>query len=889
MAAVMKLALAVLLFLAVVVVSEPIVTIDPAALVFVLDPEDSGFGASAKPLAMALRDVKLDFYKVLGTPPPVILSTETGATALPPGFKGTAFFFGKAARRSFSKLPEHLEAHAIAIDTTSSPGVNIVGAVGREGRGEVFAAYSVCERILGVEPLWWWTDTEPNFQGKLSLNQSQVSFESGAPRFEWRGFFANDEDLLGNFKADPLGEAVFSADTWNRVCEALLRLKGNLVIGGTVAYPDESVYRVAHRRGVAVTMQHFTLLGVNTWRWPVGIPYSFDQNSEIQEFVWNACVAEYKNREAVWTIGYRGLNDYAFWIDEPKFNTTESRCALINAAMAKQAEIVRKTPGREADQCVTYLWSEMLELFLSGDLILPANTTRVFADQGGSGTFDPRVYPLLSEGDGAYYHVQMESPYKMSQLTEMVPPRTFFNEVAKFVAKKATSYFMLNLSDLRPATFLVDTVMRFLWTPDAMMKLGPDDAQAAAIEQWSQRFYSGSSSGDGGRSAVVATDDSFASRAAAIMKDYFAIDYILAANTSRYGDEHLSGLVRKLLTGDEPAATAAAWVAHPLGVQLRPLHTTAVALYDDMVAAKADGAPFFQSSFLLYVATHRYGCEAINATAHAMLQLGTVVGRRDYHTLPAQRAEEAQRYLGGALDALEALRALQREAEQLKWRGWYAGDQLVDFANVACLLLDAKQQLAAVVAASGSVSVSADSSTYAAPPVYPTAPAQCNLMNGFPWHRGTGPWSSWFTYSNTSTNFPYLNPPPVEWSMDYIVRVTCQEGEQQSSCVNTPVGGKFNSSAVIVMAAPGVAANARDGATIRYTLDGSEPTVASSVFTGPITIHTTTKVAARVFDGSISDSKTSSAQALSHHADNSYIYLVTRPTFTSITSSPRWE
>jgi hypothetical protein len=194
--------------LSVSAVGEPTITIDPTALVFVLHPDDAGFGASAKPLAQALRDVKLDFYKVLGIPPPVILSTEIGSNALPIGFQGTAFFFGRAAT-SFAKLPSHPEAHAISLDT-STPGVNLVGAVGKEGRGEVFAAYSVCEQLLGVEPLWWWTDTEPKYLGKISLTHSQIAFESGAPTFEWRGFFPNDEDLLGAFKADPLGESVFS-------------------------------------------------------------------------------------------------------------------------------------------------------------------------------------------------------------------------------------------------------------------------------------------------------------------------------------------------------------------------------------------------------------------------------------------------------------------------------------------------------------------------------------------------------------------------------------------------------------------------------------------------------------------------------------------------------
>jgi hypothetical protein len=263
---------------------------------------------------------------------------------------------------------------------------------------------------------------------------------------------------------------------------------------------------------------------------------------------------------------------------------------------------------------------------------------------------------------------------------------------------------MLNLSDLKPATFLIDTAMRFLWNPDAMIKLGPDAAQAAAIDNWSQRFYGGGSSS----SDRAGVEGSFGPRGAAITKAYFAVDYILAADTTaaspqRYGDEHLSGLVRKLLTGEESAADAAAWVAHPLGAQLRPLHASAMKLHDDMVVAHADGASFFQSSFLLYVATHRYGCEAINSTAHAMLLLAKDGGdvtddvtgdeadsdrssdsshafigqQHDFLALPTAKADAAHRHLSDALGALDSLRALQREAEQLKWRGFYAGGMLV--------------------------------------------------------------------------------------------------------------------------------------------------------------------------------------------------------------------
>jgi hypothetical protein len=63
--------------------------------------------------------------------------------------------------------------------------------------------------------------------------------------------------------------------------QALLRTYGNTMIMGTVSYPDSPCFALAARRGVITTTQHFTLLGVNTWRWPSGVPYSFDSSPEV--------------------------------------------------------------------------------------------------------------------------------------------------------------------------------------------------------------------------------------------------------------------------------------------------------------------------------------------------------------------------------------------------------------------------------------------------------------------------------------------------------------------------------------------------------------------------------------------------------------------------------
>lgn len=757
--------------------------------IWVVHPIDSGYGARSS-IALALHDIKLDWYKVMGAPPAVVVTEKVGFEAIPPAFQGTALFFGRSAALAF--LPpasRHPEAHCISLKQANSDNITLIGMVGHldQARGQVFAAYSFSERILHVQPLWFWIDREPNYLGNISLRTSQVVYDYGEPKFHWRGIFTNDEDLLGGFRPDPLGQSVFSAETWNRVCEALLRLKGNLLIPGTVAFPDESSYEVARRRGVAVTQQHFTLLGSNTWRWPVGIPYSFDQNPKVQEFVWKGCVDAYEGREAVWTIGYRGLNDYPFWKDEPSFNTTAKRCELISAAMAKQADIVRRTPGRAHDPCVTYLWSEMLDLFLSGDLKIPENTTTVFADEGGSGTFDPRIYDNLGPGNGAYYHVQMESPGKMAQLTEMVPPAVFFQEMEKFVRKQATSYFMLNLSDLKPCAFLVDTILRYLWNPDEAIEAGPAMAEANAISSWCQRVFGGT----------------YAIKASAVVTAYFNVDYIKGESTGRrYGDEHLSGLVRKLLSGAESPQDVLQFVARPL-VQLRELFAQSTALFQEMLEQDVEAAQRFESSFLLYVAVHYHGCVAAEKTAMGL-------------------STEDALHFEDALSAIAAVQLALRKSEQLKWRGLYASDHLVDFSNVACLL----RQHMRLTGKGGD-------------PI-----PQCNMPDGQPWHSGTGAWSEQFVYANISTNYPYLNPPRSDTNnMNWMVRVSCAEGA--TNCKNTPIGGRFNGTVYVQMYI--VANDQKENDSIRYTLDGTTPTSESALYKGPLKISSTVQISAKAF------------------------------------------
>ena len=51
--------------------------------------------------------------------------------------------------------------------------------------------------------------------------------------------------------------------------------------------------------------------------------------------------------EILWSVGFRGQNDYPFWQDDPNAPATDAgRAKIIRAAIDKQIEIVHSTRHR---------------------------------------------------------------------------------------------------------------------------------------------------------------------------------------------------------------------------------------------------------------------------------------------------------------------------------------------------------------------------------------------------------------------------------------------------------------------------------------------------------------------------------------------------------------
>lgn len=329
----------------------------------------------------------------------------------PPPYNGPAIYVGTLAAcpwlstdfdLSACKLERGAEAHCV-LSVTNGSSTAIV-ATGNGTRGAIYALYTLAEKVLGVDPWWRMTDHAPAYRGTVSV-PPDFREVIAPPAFSFRGVFTNDEDLLGYFRHDPLGESVFDLHTWNMIYETLLRAKCNMIIPGTSPNPDEKHIALANRRGLVTSQSHFEVMDFGAKEWldgdvaPRGL-YNWTTNPDIMAHAWRAAIEANKDKDMIWTVGLRGLWDYAMCPND----MSEAACGeLVSGAVANQTAWIRAADGKDA-KIITYLWAELLALFKSGHLVVPDGVKIVFTDAGKGhiGGLDD-----IHLADGLYYHTAM--------------------------------------------------------------------------------------------------------------------------------------------------------------------------------------------------------------------------------------------------------------------------------------------------------------------------------------------------------------------------------------------------------------------------------------------------------------------------------------------------
>ena len=353
--------------------------------------------------------------------------------------------------------------------------------------GAVYALLSVSARCLDIQPMDWWMNRHPRRRATVEVPCGTWASEPCAVR--WRGWFVNDEVLLSGWHM----EESEREETWKRILETLLRCGGNMVIPGTDRQFDaELLFQLALDMGLWITHHHSELVGSKMF----GHVYPDLQASYVlypKEFeaLWREGARRWAGQKVVWTVGFRGQGDIAFWQNDPAFDTDEKRGAFVARVIQRQMEIVREyTPN--ALFC-TNLYGEMMHLYRKGCLKIPAEVVKAWGDNGfgrmvsrRQSLDNPRTDAMPAPDEpglnGIYYHVSFYDLQAANHITMLqVSPALILRELRTILAHGAKTYWNINVGCIRPHAYFIELISR-VW------RYGDADAQAVAAD-FAARYY----------------------------------------------------------------------------------------------------------------------------------------------------------------------------------------------------------------------------------------------------------------------------------------------------------------------------------------------------------------------------------------------------------------
>jgi hypothetical protein len=345
--------------------------------------------------------------------------------------------------------------------------ISHMSIIGQDELGLMYGILEFSRTILGIQPLWYWADQSITQRNEIVIPCHD--YDAPASKVRYRGWFVNDEVcLIGWKEAYPP-----SREVWEPVFEALLRCGGNMVIPGTDLPRTGIHYELAAEMGLWVTHHHAEPLGAEMFlRAFPGRTASYQEAPELFESLWQEAIDEQKDKKVLWVLSFRGQGDAPFWMNDPAFDTSEKRGAMISKVIRKQYDMIGRAVSSPVF-CVA-LYGEIAELYKGGYINLPEDVIKVWADNGYGkmvsrrhNNQNHRVCSLPAEDDGGkhglYYHVTFHDLQASNHLTMYPGAATFLKqEIEASFRAGANEYLLLNCGNIRPHAYALD-VIRELW------------------------------------------------------------------------------------------------------------------------------------------------------------------------------------------------------------------------------------------------------------------------------------------------------------------------------------------------------------------------------------------------------------------------------------------
>lgn len=376
-----------------------------------------------------------------------------------------------------------------AIDTDGS---NIY-VTGSDARGLAYGVLHISQ-MIGVNPWYWFADVPVQQRSDLDI---VLDFVSQSPTVKYRGIFINDEDWGMKTWAEKTFEPELGdigPKTYDKVCELILRLKGNMLApamhtctGAFYSHPESQV--VADKWGIMITTSHcepllFNNAAPSEWNKNRDGEWNYETNREtiLKKLDDRICqTAQYDN---IYTMGMRGLHDEAM-----KGSTDPAdRARTLEKVFREQRSILEKYKKRNASQIqqIFVPYKETLDIYDAG-LRVPDDITLVWPDDnyGYMKRVSNAIEQQRSGRSGVYYHLSYCGVPHDNLWIFSTPPQLMCEELLKAYNAGADRYWLLNVGDIKPMEIEMSMFMDMAWNFDAFSYDNANKYQA----EWLAKIY----------------------------------------------------------------------------------------------------------------------------------------------------------------------------------------------------------------------------------------------------------------------------------------------------------------------------------------------------------------------------------------------------------------
>jgi hypothetical protein len=331
---------------------------------------------------------------------------------------------------------------------------------GSDARGLAYGVLHVSAAI-GVSPWYWFADIPIDKTNKRVYDFVE-NYVSQSPSVKYRGIFINDEDWgLKTWSAKTFERELgdIGPKTYDRVCELILRLKGNMLApamhtctGAFYSHPESQ--KMADKWGIMITTSHcepllFNNAAPSEWDKARDGEWNYETNSATILKKLDDRIRETAQYDNIYTMGMRGLHDEAMkGSTDPK-----DRARTLEKVFAKQREILVKYKHKKADKLpqIFVPYKETLDIYDTG-LRVPEDITLVWPDDnyGYMKRVSNAAEQRRSGHSGVYYHISYLGTPHDNLWIPTTAPMLMYEELKKAYDAGADRYWLLNVGDIKP-------------------------------------------------------------------------------------------------------------------------------------------------------------------------------------------------------------------------------------------------------------------------------------------------------------------------------------------------------------------------------------------------------------------------------------------------------